>query len=251
MPRGGTDASWLDRRLQTDRLEFLDRDDVSERRKRSVIRALERRGERVGLLDRFAELALEQIAGIPSPKVLELGSGHGALSRRILALHPTAQVTVTDVDATLIGNIAAGDLGSHPRTTVKTEDATSIDATDGQFDLAVFAQSIHHLPPSAASEVFGEGTRVARKLLIIDLHRLPSAVAVVFLPLFVPYVALVAGLPMAHDAFISLLRAYSPSAFRVLAHAADPAIELSLWTERDHQVVVAHNPTAGSPPSDR
>jgi hypothetical protein len=34
MPRGGPDASWLDRRLQTDRLEFLDRDDVDDRVKR-------------------------------------------------------------------------------------------------------------------------------------------------------------------------------------------------------------------------
>jgi len=27
-PRGGPDAAWLDRRLRTDRLEYLDRDDV-------------------------------------------------------------------------------------------------------------------------------------------------------------------------------------------------------------------------------
>jgi hypothetical protein len=30
MPRGGPDASWLDRRLRTDRLEYLDRDDVDD-----------------------------------------------------------------------------------------------------------------------------------------------------------------------------------------------------------------------------
>jgi hypothetical protein len=30
MPRGGPDASWLDRRLQTNWLEYLDRDDVDE-----------------------------------------------------------------------------------------------------------------------------------------------------------------------------------------------------------------------------
>jgi CRP-like cAMP-binding protein len=34
MLRGGGDASWLDRRLQTDRLEHLDRDDVDDRVKR-------------------------------------------------------------------------------------------------------------------------------------------------------------------------------------------------------------------------
>jgi hypothetical protein len=30
MPRGGPDASCVDRLLQTDRLEYLDRDDVDE-----------------------------------------------------------------------------------------------------------------------------------------------------------------------------------------------------------------------------
>ena len=40
MPRGGPDASWLDRRLQTDRLEYLDRDDVDDL-KRKVIDALD------------------------------------------------------------------------------------------------------------------------------------------------------------------------------------------------------------------
>jgi CRP-like cAMP-binding protein len=34
MPRGGPDASWLDWRLQTDRLEFMDRHDVDDRVKR-------------------------------------------------------------------------------------------------------------------------------------------------------------------------------------------------------------------------
>jgi hypothetical protein len=34
---GGPDASWVDRRLQTDRLEYLDRDDVDDRLKRQVV----------------------------------------------------------------------------------------------------------------------------------------------------------------------------------------------------------------------
>jgi hypothetical protein len=34
MPRGGPDASRVDRRLQTHRLEYLDRDDVNDRVRR-------------------------------------------------------------------------------------------------------------------------------------------------------------------------------------------------------------------------
>ena len=52
MPRGGPDASCLDRLLQTDRLEYLDRDSTGdtdmEARKRSVIRALDWTGDVFG-----------------------------------------------------------------------------------------------------------------------------------------------------------------------------------------------------------
>ena len=44
MPRGGPDASCLDRMLQTDRLEYLDRDDVDYSVKAGVIYALDRVG---------------------------------------------------------------------------------------------------------------------------------------------------------------------------------------------------------------
>ena len=45
MPRGGPNASWLDRRLQTKRLEYLDREDVEDL-KRKVLCALDRGGQR-------------------------------------------------------------------------------------------------------------------------------------------------------------------------------------------------------------
>src|ERR1044072_5195867 len=103
MPRGGPDASCLDRLLQTDRPEYLDRDDVDDRTKRSGIRALDRTGEIFGNHQRFAGIALAELADVPDPKVLELGAGHGGLSREILQQHPTAQLTVTDVDADSVG----------------------------------------------------------------------------------------------------------------------------------------------------
>jgi ubiquinone/menaquinone biosynthesis C-methylase UbiE len=150
MPRGGPDASWLDRRLQTDRLEYLDRDDVDDR-KRRVVRSLERAGRVMGHDGTFARIALDEVTDVPDPKILELGSGHGGLSRALLEMHPTAQVTVTDLEPTSLAAIAAGDLGSHPRATVREMDATAIDAPDGYYDLAVFSQSLHHLPPRLAA----------------------------------------------------------------------------------------------------
>lgn len=105
LPRGGPGVSCLDRWLQTDRPECLDRDDV---------------------------------------------------------------------EPTSVAAIAAGDLGSDPRATVREMNATAIDAPDGFYDLAVFAMSFHHLPSVLASRVFAEGTRAADKLLISDLQRPPS-----------------------------------------------------------------------------
>jgi SAM-dependent methyltransferase len=235
MPRGGPDASWLSRQLQTDRLEYIDRDDVDDL-KRKVIRALDRGGRRrrFGTYGKHVRVVLREVADVPSPKILELGCGLGGLSRKLLENHPTAQVTITDVDPTFVAEIAAGDLGSHPRATVREMDATAIDAPDGYYDLALFALALHHLPPESAAQVFAEGTRAANKLLIIDVHRPPAPLHLVELAAVLPF----AGLhPVIHDAIISSLRAYSPSALSALAQYADPAITVEFRTRRRSPMV--------------
>jgi SAM-dependent methyltransferase len=224
MPRGGPDASWLDRRLQTNCAEYLDRDDVPEVVKRSVVRSLEWSGDVFKNHQKFALLALDEIADVADPKILELGAGHGGLSRKLLAEHPTARVTVSDIDATSVLNIAQSEIGSHPRASVCVADATEIDAPDRCFDLAISALTFHHLPPAAAAQLIAEGTRVADKLMIIDLPRPPTPLHLVRLAMFVPFIAI----PFVHDGFISSLRAYSPSALRALAQHADPSIEVEL-----------------------
>ena len=243
MPRGGPDASCLDRLLQTDRPEYLDResrDESDEARRRNVVRALEWTGEVFGNHDKFAQIALDEVADVADPRILELGAGHGGLSRRLLDWHPTARVTVTDVDEVSVAAMAAGELGDHPRATVRTMDATALDAADGAFDLAVFVLSFHHLAPEAAARVFAEGTRVATKLLIIDLPRPPAPLHLLRLATMLPLVPVV---PFVHDGVISSLRAYSPSALRALAAHADPAIEVTLRGGLlSPQVVVATRP---------
>jgi ubiquinone/menaquinone biosynthesis C-methylase UbiE len=237
MPRGGPDASCIDRLLQTDRPEYLDRDDVDDEVKRSVIRALEWTGDVFGNTEKFARIALDEVADVPDPKILELGSGHGGLSRKLLEWHPTAELTVTDIEAASVAAIAAGELGEHPRATVLEMDATAIDVADRHFDLAVFAFSFHHLRPSLASRVFAEGTRVADKLLIIDLPRPPSPLHLLRLAVMLPFAPVI---PFVHDGLISSLRTYSPSALRALAAHADPAIDVQLRGGlMDPQVVVA------------
>ncbi|MEB3982899.1 methyltransferase domain-containing protein [Mycobacterium sp. 663a-19] len=236
MPRGGPNASWLDRRLQTDRLEYLDRDDVDEL-KQKVLQTLERGAgrRRIGAYARISRVVLDEVADVASPKILELGAGLGGLSRKLLESHPTAQLTVTDIDPMFVAAIEAGDLGSHPRATVRRMDATAIDASDGYYDLAVFSLSLHHLPPELAARVFAEGTRVASKLLIVDLRRPPAPVHLLVLATVFPFTRLV---PLIHDGFISSLRAYSPSALRALAEHADPGITVDFRTLRMGPTVV-------------
>ena len=225
MPRGGPTASCLDRFLETDRLEYLDRDDVDPRVKRSVVRALELTGEWFGNHERFAHIALDEVAEVPDPRILELGAGHGGLSAKLLEMHPTAHVTVTDVEPDSVAAIEAGPLGSDERATVRLVDATEIDAADGSFDLAVFALSFHHLPPTLAARVIAEGTRVADKLVIVDLPRPPAPLHIVRLATMLP---LAPFIPFVHDGVISSLRSYSPSALRALAAHADPTVTLDL-----------------------
>jgi Methyltransferase domain len=124
-----------------------------------------------GVHHRLAEIALRHVTGSVAPKILDLASGNGGLSRRLLDKHPCIEVTVTDLDPMIVGNLTLSDLGNHPRALVC--DATAIDAPDGYFDLAVFARPIRHVPPATATWILGEGTRAASKLLIIDLERLP------------------------------------------------------------------------------
>jgi ubiquinone/menaquinone biosynthesis C-methylase UbiE len=237
MPRGGFDASCLDRLLQTDRLEYLDRDDVDASVKRQVVRALDWTGRVFGNHQRFANIALDLIADVADPKILELGAGHGGVSRVILDNHPTAEVTVTDVDPVSVETIAAGDLGTHPRAVVRQLDATAIDSPDHSYDLVLFALSFHHLPPAVASKVFAEGTRVGGKLLVIDLPRPPAPLHLLRLASMLPLAPI---LPFVHDWLISSLRCYSPSALRALARHADPAIEVELRSGfNTPQIVIA------------
>lgn len=235
MPRGGPRASCLDRLLQTDRLEYLDRDDVDASVKRGVVAALDRAGSLLGEHDRNAVLVLDEVADVADPTILELGAGHGALSRKILEQHPTAHVTVSDVSRDSVAAIAASDLGQHPRASVRTLDATAIDAPDGSFDLAVFALSFHHLPPAPAARVLAEATRVADTLIVIDLARPPAPLHLLRLATMAPFAPV---WPFAHDGLISSLRSYSPAAFRELAvHAG---VEVDVRPARfGPQVVVA------------
>jgi len=231
MPRGGPGAGWLDRALQTDRLEYLDRDDVPDEVKQTVISDLKRSGERFGTHETLARFTMDLLGDIAEPKIIELGAGHGDLSAHILALHPGAKVTVTDIDPTSVTKMSSGPLGRHPRATTQVMDATNIDAAEDSYDLVVFAAAFHHLPPATAARAVAEATRVGKQFVVIDLMRLPAAVMLLLLAIGLPIMGLVAALfpkrrPVMHDGLISLLRMYSKSAYIALGRAAGQRISV-------------------------
>ena len=128
--------------------------------------------------------------------MLELGAGHGKLSQALLEHYPKVEVTVTDIDPISVANMAASGLGAHPRAIVRVEDATAISAPNQTYDLAVIAQSFHHLTPKLACEAISEATRVANKFLIIDLRRFPPAVQALRRPLKFALVLLGEAIPL-------------------------------------------------------
>ena len=230
MPRGGPNASWLDRQLQTTVLEYTDRYDIPDETKQYVITALDEFGTRTGEHERIAQLAVDLVAGVETPRILELGAGHGRLSEAILRLHPTAEITVSDLDPHSVQNVANGALGRHPRVTTKVVDATAIDEAADSYDLVVFALAFHHLPPAVGVKAIADATRVGKRFLVVDLKRMPS-VALLLAPLASPVMLLMrrplsAATALMHDGFISGLRAYSPSAFTALGKAAHPDMRI-------------------------
>ncbi|WP_059017166.1 class I SAM-dependent methyltransferase [Mycobacterium sp. M26] len=231
MPRGGPNASWLDRHLQTTRLEYTDRYDVPDEVKQTVVAALDWLGTRTRQHEANARLALAAVADIPNPRILELGSGHGKLSEEILRQHPSATVTASDLDPKSVANIAAGPLGTNPRARIEVVDATAIDAADDSYDLVVFAQAFHHLPPATGARAIAEATRVGSRFLVIDLPRTRPLSMLASLLAVVPVAAVLAVVRPAlnrgiHDGVISMLRAYSAEAFTALAAAADPSLRV-------------------------
>ncbi|TDC25079.1 class I SAM-dependent methyltransferase [Streptomyces sp. 8K308] len=218
LPRGGPRASRLDRWFETDAVEYLDLPAIRHRHA-TIHRALDRfhrlsRGYRA-----FTRLVLRAAPG-PHPRILELGAGGGRLATELLRAHPTARLTVSDVDPGCVARLRAGPLGRHPRATVRRLDATAIDAPDRSHDLAVLVAALHHLDPVQVAALLREGTRVAGRLLLVDGWRHPGYLALV------PLALLLGGPAHAHDFAVSVRRVYAPAALHAIAEHGAAGVAL-------------------------
>jgi tRNA (cmo5U34)-methyltransferase len=106
--------------------------------------------------DELQDAVAEATAGIHAEWVLELGVGTGETSRRVLDLHPSAQLVGIDESAEMLAaasaNVAAADLRVS-----RLEDPLP----EGNFDLVVSALAVHHLDGAGKADLFA---RVADRL---------------------------------------------------------------------------------------
>jgi tRNA (cmo5U34)-methyltransferase len=106
--------------------------------------------------DELQDAVAEATVSIAAERVLELGVGTGETSRRVLDLHPRAELIGIDESADMLAaassNFAAADLRVS-----RLQDPLP----EGNFDLVVSALAVHHLDGASKADLF---TRVADRL---------------------------------------------------------------------------------------
>jgi tRNA (cmo5U34)-methyltransferase len=103
--------------------------------------------EEVPDYDRIQDELARATDGIDARRVLELGTGSGVTSRRVLARHPHAHLTGVDSSEHML---AAADL---PGADLCLQDLLD-PLPEGPFDLVFSALAIHHLDAAAKADLF-------------------------------------------------------------------------------------------------
>jgi tRNA (cmo5U34)-methyltransferase len=106
--------------------------------------------------DELQDAVAEATAGIHAEGVLELGVGTGETSRRVLGLHPDAELVGIDESAGMLAAASAVVVAADLRVS-RLEDALP----EGTFDLVVSALAVHHLDGAGKADLF---SRVADRL---------------------------------------------------------------------------------------
>jgi tRNA (cmo5U34)-methyltransferase len=105
--------------------------------------------------DELQDAVAQATAGIHAERVLELGVGTGQTSRRVLDLHPAAELVGIDESAEMLA-AASADVAADLRVN-RLQDPLP----GGTFDLVVSALAVHHLDGAGKADLFA---RVADRL---------------------------------------------------------------------------------------
>ena len=106
--------------------------------------------------DELQDAVAEATASIRAERVLELGVGTGQTSRRVLDLHPEAELVGIDESAEMLA-VASADVAAADLRVSRLQDPLP----EGAFDLVVSALAVHHLDGAGKADLF---VRVADRL---------------------------------------------------------------------------------------
>jgi tRNA (cmo5U34)-methyltransferase len=106
--------------------------------------------------DELQDAVAKATTGIHAERVLELGVGTGQTSRRVLDLHPKAELVGIDESAGMLA-AASADIPAADLRVSRLEDPLP----RGEFDLVVSALTVHHLDGAGRADLFA---RVADRL---------------------------------------------------------------------------------------
>lgn len=101
-----------------------------------------------------------QTEGLSVARVLELGTGTGETSRRVLAHHPDARLVGVDESAQMMS--VARDVLPAPAIEGLIVQGIEDPLPDGPFDLVISALTIHHLNGPGKADLFERVARVMR-----------------------------------------------------------------------------------------
>jgi len=112
---------------------------------------------------------LARLIAVPRPRILEVGSGSGAVTMRLLADFPEAQVTALEPDGDLLA-LAGERLGASPRLSLVHGSIDHNPLGEGGFDLVVVRYVLQHLAdPVAALGALRAKLAPGGRLAVIDV----------------------------------------------------------------------------------
>jgi tRNA (cmo5U34)-methyltransferase len=118
--------------------------------------------EEIPLYDELQDRTAAATEGIAAKWILELGFGTGETTRRVLALHPGAQLTGLDGSSRMLDAIEVD--GATFRRAELTDPLP-----EGPFDLVVSCLTVHHLDGAGKRDLFRRVAAIAEWLVVGDV----------------------------------------------------------------------------------
>lgn len=220
----------LERRVDTDVVEYLDRAEHPEMLKLRQIRWLHRQNLTLGAYSRFLRLLMPAVEeairarrGAPA-RSLELASGSGeltlALARLAAKERIAVQITGSDIVPGYVRQANARAQAEASSATFRELNAFDLSPAliPGDVDVAFIVQSMHHFSPGQLAMMIAQvGAAGARRFVGIDALRgllllgvLPATCLLSLDPYFV------------HDALVSMRHMYSDAELDLVASIAVP-----------------------------